>query len=216
MKWLAGRLDGELRLADHAAREAGGAPVPAAHAASPPPRICAIREGLYERCADGDAGGGGVNVGADGEVAPAPSNDAPLPAFADAFPLAYGAAVPEPTPASPDAAVRRYLFTFPSDNPVKRIDLVLLAAPAGTRLLGNGSGDGSGGGGGGGEGPSVTVGDYFLLGQDGLPGTEAYEGRGLGMTDQRSPIYASDHRAVVVDFLLSAPPQPSATQQERR
>ena len=30
--------------------------MPAAHAASPPPRICAIREGLYERCAAGDGG----------------------------------------------------------------------------------------------------------------------------------------------------------------
>jgi hypothetical protein len=43
---------------------------------------------------------------------------------------------------------------------------------------------------------------YFLLGQDALPGTEAFEGRGLGMTTDRSPIYASDHRAVVFDFAL--------------
>ena len=38
---------------------------------------------------------------------------------------------PEPEPRSEDAAVKRDALTFPSDNPVKRIDFVLLGTPRG-------------------------------------------------------------------------------------
>lgn len=40
---------------------------------------------------------------------------------------------PEPEPRSPDPAVRRNMLTFPSDDPVKRIDFLLTANP-GTHL----------------------------------------------------------------------------------
>lgn len=222
MRWLVGRLDSELSLADHtaspaevaAAARSGTAPAPVSAAfASSPVKICALRDDLFERCpvdvevvASANAGASGsaaaaAEVASDGGVVDAAA-PAPAQHFVDSFALAYGDAVPEPQPGSPDASVRRYLFTFPSDNPVKRIDLVLLASPAGAGALrGNGSAPAS-------SPPTAgaltaTAASYFLLGQDALPGTEAYEGRGLGMTADRSPIYASDHRAVVLDLGLA-------------
>jgi len=96
----------------------------------------------------------------------------------------------EPPPRDTDAALRRYAFTFPSDDPTKRIDLVLAgrvraAATAAAPCPGD-----------------LTVTRVYTLGQDPLPGTESMEGRGLGMVSHRSPIWPSDHRAVVVDARL--------------
>lgn len=151
------------------------------------------------------------------------------PVFADTFTLTLGGSVPEPPPRSPDPAFRRYAFTFPSDDPVKRIDLVLVAAhPEHAVMSSDGGSDG-----GSGAAPAaaraaaveanpqaagkatepaaaavaasrlrVSVARHFLLGQDPLPGTDTMEGLGAGMLSQRSPIYASDHRAVVVDLTI--------------
>lgn len=85
---------------------------------------------------------------------------------------------PEPEPRSPDAAVRRYGHTFPSDNPVKRIDMVYIG------------------------GARLSASRAWLLGQDALPGTDGYEGKGTGMVGEQSPIWPSDHRAVAVDLQL--------------
>jgi endonuclease/exonuclease/phosphatase family metal-dependent hydrolase len=88
----------------------------------------------------------------------------------------------EPKPQDSDAAVRRYAFTFPSDNPVKRIDYIFLRSDC----------------------PEcVVVNRTFVLGQDPMPGTEMMEDRGVGMVHDRSPIWASDHRAVATDIVFS-------------
>jgi endonuclease/exonuclease/phosphatase family metal-dependent hydrolase len=97
-----------------------------------------------------------------------------VPQFSDAW-LQSGHA--EPVPRDPNQAIRRFGFTFPSDDPVKRIDMVYTSAR--------------------GQSGGVKVAAAYLLGQDPLPATEATEGKGLGMVSQNSPIYASDHRALV-------------------
>jgi endonuclease/exonuclease/phosphatase family metal-dependent hydrolase len=108
---------------------------------------------------------------------------------------------PEPEPRSPDAAVRRYGLTFPSDAPVKRIDMVLTGA-------------GPAAAGGPGARRIVTPSRAWLLGQDALPGTDAFEGRGGGMTSEQSPVYASDHRALVVELLEKPVPKKTAVTTE--
>jgi endonuclease/exonuclease/phosphatase family metal-dependent hydrolase len=102
-----------------------------------------------------------------------------IPQLSDAW-LASGHA--EPAPRDTNQAIRRYGFTFPSDDPVKRIDMIYTSS----------KGDGAG----------VAVNTAYLLGQDPLPATEATEGKGLGMVSQNSPIYASDHRALVATLTV--------------
>jgi endonuclease/exonuclease/phosphatase family metal-dependent hydrolase len=110
-------------------------------------------------------------------------------------------APPEPTPRDSDAAAKRYAFTFPADDPVKRIDLVFaglrgsqrsasqafapepLCAPADSA-----------------RGPCVAVDEAYVVGQDATPGTEMGTG---GMVSAQSPIFASDHRAVAAHIRFS-------------
>ena len=84
---------------------------------------------------------------------------------------------PEPEPRSQDPEVRRNALTFPSDDPKKRIDLILYR------------GD-----------PGVTVNDVAVVGQDAEPSTA--DDPGHGMLDMDSPMWASDHRGVVAEFRL--------------
>ncbi|KAK8803204.1 hypothetical protein WA158_000898 [Blastocystis sp. Blastoise] len=81
---------------------------------------------------------------------------------------------PEPTPRSTDTKQRHDALTFPTDNPVKRIDFVIYRARR------------------------IFVEEAKLIGQDAYPGTET--NRGDGMLSIDSPIYASDHRGLYVDF----------------
>lgn len=136
--------------------------------------------------------------------------EGPIPTLHDAWLAAHGGSGAEPTPRDADAAVRRHALTFPSDDPVKRIDLVYVGEPGGAPLCGCGGGaDASGalanatatvtglcGA------SCVSVLGAHLEGQDPIPLSEASEGRGLGMAHPRAPVYASDHRAVVVDVQL--------------
>ena len=123
---------------------------------------------------------------------------------------------PEPQPGDKDAAIRRYGFTFPSDNPVKRIDLMLAGTPEGGNTCNRDqlpqrredsaadaeierAGD-----------PGllcIAVHRSYVIGQDPLPATEGGEGRGLGMTHEYSPIYASDHRGLVAHLSLQQQPR---------
>jgi endonuclease/exonuclease/phosphatase family metal-dependent hydrolase len=109
-------------------------------------------------------------------------------------------ALPEPTPRDSDAAAKRYAFTFPSDDPVKRIDLVF-AGLRGTRsgvteafapepLCSPAGGV---------QSPCVAVDEAFVVGQDATPGTEMGTG---GMVSAQSPIFASDHRAVAAHIRI--------------
>eukprot|EP00946_MAST-07B_sp_MAST-7B-sp1_P001999 g1999.t1 len=84
---------------------------------------------------------------------------------------------PEPEPRSQDPEVRRNALTFPSDDPKKRIDLILYR------------GD-----------PGVTVSDVAVVGQDAESSTA--DDPGHGMLDRDSPMWASDHRGVVAEFRL--------------
>ena len=109
-------------------------------------------------------------------------------------------APPEPAPRDPDAAVRRWAFTFPSDDPVKRIDLVFAGLrgrdAAAEPLCGAAEGGGARAGAAGG-GACLRVDEAYVVGQDATPGTEMGGG---GMVAAQSPIWASDHRGVAVDF----------------
>ena len=102
-------------------------------------------------------------------------------------------------PRDPDAAVRRWAFTFPSDDPVKRIDLVFAGLrgsdAAAEPLCGAAEGNGTQAGGGGGSGACVRVDEAYVVGQDATPGTEMGGG---GMVAAQSPIWASDHRGLAV------------------
>ena len=112
---------------------------------------------------------------------------------------------PEPTPRDPDQAVRRYAFTFPSDDPVKRIDLVFAALKSAV-----GEQEPLCGGGGGGEGRAqqiypnnssacIFVEEAYVIGQDATPGTEMGGG---GMLTAQSAIFASDHRGVATHLRI--------------
>lgn len=85
---------------------------------------------------------------------------------------------PEPEPRSRDPAVRHEALTFPSDDPTKRIDLVLVDDTVGAW--------------------DVSVREVFLIGQNPVPGVGAESAAGLGMVHADSPLFASDHRGVVV------------------
>lgn len=121
---------------------------------------------------------------------------------------------PEPQPRSTDPDVRRNALTFPSDDPVKRIDFVLVATPSkravatanctlcshsvimcmpaekavpckGTEYDSDPSACVC----------SPIVDSIYLIGQDAHPSTPVREGEpNVGMTHARSPLYASDHR----------------------
>ena len=102
---------------------------------------------------------------------------------------------PEPTPRDPDQAVRRYAFTFPSDDPVKRIDLVFAALKSAVGeqeplCSGKGSNPHSNINN---SSACIFVEEAYVIGQDATPGTEMGGG---GMLTAQSAIYASDHRGV--------------------
>lgn len=131
--------------------------------------------------------------GSDGPTAspaPAAAAEAAAASTADAEPtlrdvwLALGR--PEPTPRDSDASTRRYAFTFPSDDPVKRIDMVyagwsrsgsgLPLCATGTAPSSTASGSGSTSTAGAHNDSSssnhcIAIDDVYLLGQDALPGT---------------------------------------------
>ena len=91
---------------------------------------------------------------------------------------AWRALHPEPEPRSNDTDVQRDALTFPSDKPTKRIDFVLVRGRA-------------------------AVAKAWLAGQDPLEGVGKEfgdDGSHLGMTHKDSKVWASDHRAVVVDL----------------
>ena len=88
----------------------------------------------------------------------------------------------EPTPRSEDAAEKKDALTFPSDNPGKRIDIML---------------------GGGVTGRDVKVLNVTILGQDPHPSTALAQGEEPdGMVSLKSPNWASDHRALLTTFQL--------------
>ncbi|KAG6971586.1 hypothetical protein JG687_00001933 [Phytophthora cactorum] len=80
----------------------------------------------------------------------------------------------EAEPRSTDPDDRQHKFTFPSDNPSKRIDFVLYR----------------------GEG---QVKECEIIGQDPTEDTKDFPDD-VGMLHASSPVYASDHRGVVVEF----------------
>ncbi|KAI9916541.1 hypothetical protein PsorP6_017219 [Peronosclerospora sorghi] len=80
----------------------------------------------------------------------------------------------EAMPQSTDKDDRMHKFTFPSDNPVKRIDYVLYR----------------------GEG---HVKECEIIGQQPTEDTKSFP-KDVGMLHSSSPVYASDHRGVVVEF----------------
>ena len=124
---------------------------------------------------------------------------------------------PEPVDGDQGVHVRRYGFTFPCNDPVKRIDMLLAGTctPQGPGLApcsdvraaqraGSSEGDDEGDvNAGPGPGGCVRVHRAYLVGQDPLPGTEGGEGRRAGMVSEYSPIYASDHRALVAHLSLA-------------
>lgn len=128
----------------------------------------------------------------------------------------WTAAHPEPTPRDRDAGVRRYGFTFPSDDPVKRIDMLLAGTPCGAPVCADEPDVLAEEGEDGGAPPSrrhpVCVGVHrsYVVGQDPLPGTEGNEGRGLGMVHSYSPIYATDHRGLVAHVSMQQRGTPAA------
>lgn len=88
---------------------------------------------------------------------------------------------PEPKPRSPKEGTRWKALTFPTDNPVKRIDYVIYKQGAGTH---------------------VKVYNAQLIGQKPWKGTETTDLK-AGMMSKDSALFASDHRGVVVDFEFS-------------
>jgi endonuclease/exonuclease/phosphatase family metal-dependent hydrolase len=106
--------------------------------------------------------------------------------FQDAW-LAAGH--PEPESHSQDLQVQRNMLTFPSDEPKKRIDLILF------REVLRKDGKGKGGG----QEKNVHVTETRLVGQD--PSEETKDDPGHGMLDGDSPMWASDHRGVVTTFV---------------
>ena len=85
----------------------------------------------------------------------------------------------EPEPRSTDAEVKYNALSFPSDDPKKRIDIMLYR-----------------------NGPEVSkrasVSQASLVGQNALESTQGDPGH--GMLDADSPMWASDHRGLLVEF----------------
>lgn len=122
--------------------------------------------------------------------------ESPMGAASSPFRDAWLALHPEPKPRSTDPWEIDHALTFPSCNPVKRIDYILVNTH-GPGRAGNGARDAS-------EGPAApmrgVVESCRVVGQS--PG-EAFTPRpGLGMADEDSPGWASDHRAVVAQLRL--------------
>jgi hypothetical protein len=122
----------------------------------------------------------------------------------------------EPEPRSSDPRVRREALSFPSDNPTKRIDLALVGTPngahgdvcSGAAVDSDPSQHASGGVLPRGH-PCVCkpiVDSAYLIGQDAHPSAPVpddwHESGGVGMTDVSSPLFASDHRGLVVKMRL--------------
>jgi hypothetical protein len=159
------------------------------------------------------------------------SSSSGVPLLCDTWRALY----PEPLVKDSDAAARRYALTFPSDDPVKRIDMVY-AGCGPLQPLARQEGGASAAAAAlapgflwqGGEaalarmqhrqqlpGSGVSVCSHmqetcgarvlrtWLVGQDSIPGTDQGEGKGFGMTGERSAWYASDHRGVVVELELA-------------
>ena len=88
---------------------------------------------------------------------------------------------PEPKPRSPKAGARWNALTFPTDNPVKRIDYIIYKQGAGVH---------------------VDVYNTQLIGQKPWKGTETTDLK-AGMQSAGSALYASDHRGVFADFVFN-------------
>lgn len=87
---------------------------------------------------------------------------------------------PEPTPRSLSDGTRKKALTFPTDNPVKRIDYIIYKQGAGV---------------------NVSVRNAQLIGIPPLKGTET-DDLSAGMQSTKSSIWASDHRGVFADFVF--------------
>jgi endonuclease/exonuclease/phosphatase family metal-dependent hydrolase len=192
------------------------------------PKLCKLRESAYRVCSQGDVteprqpllekqtsvvvnAEGGVTVAAEATAKETPFR------LIDAYHAQHqqqrfsfdNATVGSPVeypPAINDAALKRYFYTFPCDNPSKRIDMVFLS-PSPTQPSAGVDGAPTTATSPGG----VRVKRYFLAGQDAMAGTDAHhegsgappgQGSNQGMVHARSPIWASDHRAVAVDLEL--------------
>ena len=158
-----------------------------------------------------DRGGGGGGGGSSSSSSSSSSTGVGAALRGGAFADAWLALHDEPAPRSEDPWEVRHALTFPSCNAVKRIDYVLVRGmeePASGFGFGSGSGSGS---------PSakakdkgkappakaseVAVEACEVLGQD--PADVHYVAReGLGMLDEDSPVWASDHRAVMATLRL--------------
>ena len=69
------------------------------------------------------------------------------------------------------------MLTFPTCNPVKRIDFILMRRLEASK--------------------AVKVIESKVVGKTGAPGTELYEGAGMLDVEPPSPIFASDHKGVL-------------------
>ena len=85
---------------------------------------------------------------------------------------------PEPKPRSPSKGARAKALTFPTDNPVKRIDYIIYKQ---------------------GSGVHVRVDDSQLIGLKPWSGTETDDLK-AGMMSKDSALWPSDHRGVYADF----------------
>lgn len=114
----------------------------------------------------------------------------------------------EPQPGEHGDEHERYgALTFASDNATKRIDYIFL----GNLRSGERSStdrcefDGSSGS----DTRStqslrMRVKDVRLIGQDPAAGSDKFAGQGFGMVHSKSPVYASDHRGVLVDVSVAS------------
>jgi endonuclease/exonuclease/phosphatase family metal-dependent hydrolase len=84
---------------------------------------------------------------------------------------------PEPTPRSNNTDEIENMLTFPTCNPVKRIDFILMRRLEASK--------------------AVKVIESKVVGKTGAPGTELYEGAGMLDVEPPSPIFASDHKGVL-------------------
>jgi endonuclease/exonuclease/phosphatase family metal-dependent hydrolase len=104
----------------------------------------------------------------------------------------------EPVPGSSDAWAVAQAHTFPSCNPIKRIDFVLVRPN--NQEVHDRSHKST-------EDPTITPKEVEVMacsvvGQ--APADESYTPRdGLGMLDDDSPVWGSDHRAVVAELRLT-------------
>jgi endonuclease/exonuclease/phosphatase family metal-dependent hydrolase len=104
---------------------------------------------------------------------------------------------PEPEPRSADARLRGEAFSFPSDDPKKRIDTAFITSmpPAESGLPDHRPN----------HSPStIEVRDAWLVGQQPVPGSgNSSNPEHVGMVHPDSPLWASDHRGVVFDLVIN-------------